>query len=508
MPSRPIRDLPTLQTFRKYRAGLLALYWQLQFRFAARKEEAAKRREERKMMYYEELYSTAYETIVKAHILKQKQLQQQEEENKLQQEREAEKRREFLAAQTLINLHNKQMLKERAEREIEWRVSEAITKEKEWIAMVLQREADREWEMMKAEDGFSQAREKFDQTTLSAESTLKVEAAKVHAARITGWQTLKYIESRRMKATLTETVLLAHIDRYEAYLSTALSAFFRSLHLSDEAQEEIHRLLVTERTAELRTAYLQQMTLNLLHTNNYSYRLVQMEIVRMQSWLKHSDRIYPRHLLMTYLARRTEEDSALQKLLQNSMLLSGLKSHQMQGSLLKLGASTDVPAAGLKKEYLHDVQFSFRLHLPSSNIGQYAMLIQYRHLKSLNRKVFRSLTLALGDFKQKHAALKALRKEIQESKVLRSVRKDKLAIASGLEQTLFSLRSKIIEEGMLLYDSIYYEIRVFFDLFYPSESNVYYRSVNSALSSPSGIRARQGSAGSYRMLCILDYAES
>eukprot|EP01033_Poteriospumella_lacustris_P001271 gene1271-925_t len=373
LPSKPLRNLPSMKTLRQYRAGLLALHWQIQSRFVARREDKMKRRAEKQQMMYEDLYSHAYESVVKAHILKEKQTAALEEEYRRAQEREAAKRAQYLEQQTMLNLHNKQQLREREEKEILWRKQEIERRDEEWLKAAVQREYDREWEMMTAEDGWA--------------ADLRAQAA----------------EHQRQQEFLKEEATKVH----------------------------------------------------------------------------------------QYLQLRMHVDENIRRLLKNRAVLSHLSPLSITDKVLKIDHHHHFFA---REEFLYGVPLQFKMHLPANNIAQYAHLLEYKHLKRLNRTTFRSLSIALARFKQIHQKLKLLRQEIKEGKFLRSARKEKLDLASRYEEILFESRQQMIDDGMLLYDSVYYEIRLFLDLFYPSESNYYYRTMNAIFESPSAMRMRSQSS--------------
>jgi hypothetical protein len=485
LPSKPARNLPSLRLFRQYRAGLFALYWQIQSRFVTRRDEKLKRRSERQRMLYEDLYSHAFVSLQKAQLLKEKQLAEIEEAYRQAQEREAVKRMEYLTQQSMINLYNKQELKVREEKEGIWRSVEAVRKEEKWVQLAIIREFDREWEMMTAEDGRSAIRRQLEKEIEANNEYIAVEAKKVVEAKIKGWYENKFIESRRMRASLSEVTLKAHMEKYESFISALCVNFLRSLPFSDEVQLYFQQKFLGEYSSSCRDKVISTLVFNLLKEKNFSYRLVQKELLLMNK-MQNQQHIPSQNLLilLNYLSTRTEVDETTRELLCNRSILNQLVPLQIKGKILKLDNHHHFFA---KEEYIFGVPLRFRVHVPATDISQYAHLLEYKHIKKTNRASLRSLAIALAQFQQVHTKLRAIRKDMKEGKLLRSSRKEKLFIAASYEEILFVTRERIIDEAMLLYNSIYYEIRLFLDLFYPSENNYYYRNLNKLLESPSAM---------------------
>ena len=60
LPSKPIRNLPTLAQIQKYRAGIVAIKWKIANIYSFKKAEMRKRKKEMFCMRYEEILSKAH----------------------------------------------------------------------------------------------------------------------------------------------------------------------------------------------------------------------------------------------------------------------------------------------------------------------------------------------------------------------------------------------------------------------------------------------------------------
>ncbi len=67
LPSRPIRNLPTIRQIKEYRVGLYLLFWQLKTRYHKRKLELQQILIDRKLMFKEEMYSMTREIVLRAY---------------------------------------------------------------------------------------------------------------------------------------------------------------------------------------------------------------------------------------------------------------------------------------------------------------------------------------------------------------------------------------------------------------------------------------------------------
>ncbi len=155
IPSKPIYNLPSIAQIRSYRAGIFALQWHVQALATQRKLALKRLKQERQQMQYEEKHSITRETIDR---LAQKRLLKKKEEEQYHlylQQQEMLRRKEFIAAQFLKDLHNRALLEEREKKEKQWREKEKHEKELQWIEKVIQEQLQRENELMKHEETLS-----------------------------------------------------------------------------------------------------------------------------------------------------------------------------------------------------------------------------------------------------------------------------------------------------------------------------------------------------------------
>lgn len=152
IPSKPIRNLPTMGQIKKYRSGVFAMRWKIANQYNMKKLEMKRRKEEAFLMQYEEILSKAYERSL---LLREEKvvLKQRAEQMLLQRELlEAERRNGNMSHQFLQDLQNRKQIDIRKQQEILWRIEEANRKDREAHELVLRTLQKRELELMKHED--------------------------------------------------------------------------------------------------------------------------------------------------------------------------------------------------------------------------------------------------------------------------------------------------------------------------------------------------------------------
>ncbi len=155
LPSKPIRNLPSLSKIKQYRAGLYLLFWQVRGRYHKRKLELQQIVKERRLMHNEELYSLTREIVAKAFADKIRLQKEQLEITRKRDELEMERRQNFQAAQFLSDLHNKKQQGVREDQEKKRRENLRHLQEQEFIQQQFQFQLSREREMMTFEDRYA-----------------------------------------------------------------------------------------------------------------------------------------------------------------------------------------------------------------------------------------------------------------------------------------------------------------------------------------------------------------
>jgi hypothetical protein len=245
LPSKPIRNLPTLSQIRSYRIGLYALQWQLQSRYTQKKLALQRLKEERKLMEYEEMYSITRETLEKLKRRKLEQLQKEKEYHIYLQTIENEKRKQRIAAQVLQDLHNKRQTEEREKREKDWRIIDAIEKEKKFIEETIQQQLAKELEQMKYEDSLSQKYEETLQTILFQKKIIKKEFSKIFLMKKMNFSITKtlFSLSSQCKKNLTYSFLYEKVEKQFIMIYDHIYQFIHYLPFHKSFLEKILKKL-------------------------------------------------------------------------------------------------------------------------------------------------------------------------------------------------------------------------------------------------------------------------
>lgn len=452
VPSKPIRDLPSLPQIQSYRAGLFALFWQVHYRRTAKKAERACERSCRQAMHYEDQYAKIRERRDKAKIAGDLQRARELAEQYQRQGEELLKRQEYDTQLLILEMNNKKASALREAKEAQWRAVLMSQEEAEAFQKATLVLLQREWEMMKVEDCRSREHSEFLEAQAEHRIKLEEQAKQVLAVKQVMWAEKSAICRKGYATRYTSAYLTQQLESQHESMYKYWTDFVQTLPLSAAFIQSTLDILTNTKQR-----FLDDDLHDLLLRCNYGYHAID-EVIRSAA----KDTTDSKRVKIFQFFRRASS-KAYHPWNECFSLKNLMRSIQSLEINVSLPVKSVVTGEGGGRAKL-TCQLSIKL-VADSRLLQFEKILLYKYLQDEYHSSSRQIYVDIQQFQASHIQLNNIRKNMKESKQLRSDRQQQLTQCIALEKHLTSLRSELVALALRLYEVVYHLMKMCLELF-------------------------------------------